>query len=120
MIDKQADTFADLLRGWRESAGLTQEELAERAGLTPNAISALERGERTHPYPQTVRALAEALNLRPEDQARLAASVPRRRVPQPTVGTRAGTARAAQGSAGTSHAGQFPVVASGSSEVLQN
>jgi transcriptional regulator len=35
-------------------AGLTQEELAERAGLTPPAISALERGARTRPYRPTV------------------------------------------------------------------
>lgn len=47
----------------REQAGLSQEELAERAGLTAKGISALERGERKHPYPNTVRALAEALAL---------------------------------------------------------
>ena len=51
--------FGGELRRYRESAGLSQEELAERAGLTAKGISALERGERQHPYPQTVRALAE-------------------------------------------------------------
>ena len=44
-------TFGERLRRYREGATLTQEELAERAGLTAMAISALERGERRRPYP---------------------------------------------------------------------
>ena len=55
--------FGARLRGLREAAGLTQEELAERAGLTAKAISMLERGQRKRPYPHTVRALADALKL---------------------------------------------------------
>ncbi|SEO46839.1 ATP-binding protein [Trujillonella endophytica] len=55
--------FAVRLRRLREDAALTQEELAERAGLTAKAIGALERGERRRPYPHTVRALADALGL---------------------------------------------------------
>ncbi len=60
--------FGDLLRRLRESAGYSQEALAERAGLSTNAISALERGERKRPYPDTVRRLATALAL--DDTAR--------------------------------------------------
>jgi predicted ATPase/transcriptional regulator with XRE-family HTH domain len=71
-------SFAELLRSLREGAGLTQEELAERAGLTPHAISALERGTRTRPYPHTVRALGEALGLSEAEQADLRAAIPRR------------------------------------------
>jgi predicted ATPase/DNA-binding XRE family transcriptional regulator len=55
--------FGDLLRHQRDSAGLTQEDLAERTGLTPQAISLLERGERRRPQRYTVRKLAEALGL---------------------------------------------------------
>lgn len=54
-LDTRGEAFGDRLRSLRERAGLTQEELANRAGLTPNAVSALERGTRTRPYPHTVR-----------------------------------------------------------------
>ena len=70
--------FAARLRRLRESAGLTQEELAERAGLTAKGISALERGDRRHPYPATVRAIAEALTLDAEQRAALIATIPSR------------------------------------------
>jgi predicted ATPase/DNA-binding XRE family transcriptional regulator len=56
-------TFGDLLRRYRIAAGLTQEALAERAGLSRRGISDLERGERTHPYRETLRVLADALGL---------------------------------------------------------
>ncbi|KAB7741008.1 helix-turn-helix domain-containing protein [Nostocoides sp. F2B08] len=80
MPEQGVDTepFAVLLRRLRERAGLTQQELAERAALTPHAVSALERGTRTRPYPHTVRALADALGATDEDRATLIASVPRR------------------------------------------
>ena len=67
--------FARKLRRARESAGLTQEELAARAGLSAKAIGALERGERRHPYPSTIRALAAALNLSEHEHQVLIASV---------------------------------------------
>ena len=70
--------FGGQLRRYREAAGLSQEELAERAALTAKAISALETGERQHPYPQTVRALADALNLSDADRSALIAAVPTR------------------------------------------
>lgn len=69
-----AGPFARRLRSLREAASLTQEELAHRAGLTSNAIGALERGERRRPYPHTVRALADALGLDDAGRAALAAA----------------------------------------------
>jgi predicted ATPase/transcriptional regulator with XRE-family HTH domain len=66
-----SETLGDLLRHYRMHAGLTQEALAERAGLSPNAISALERGERRRPYPHTLQVLANALKLQPEQYERL-------------------------------------------------
>jgi transcriptional regulator with XRE-family HTH domain len=39
-------TFGLLLKRHRHAAGMTQEELAERAGLSPRAVGDLERGVR--------------------------------------------------------------------------
>ena len=55
--------FGDLLRSRRASAGLTQEDLAASTGLTTQAISLLERGERRRPQRYTVQKLSEALGL---------------------------------------------------------
>jgi predicted ATPase/transcriptional regulator with XRE-family HTH domain len=71
------DGFGAVLRALRTDRSLTQEELAERAGLSVKAVSALERGERKRPYPHTVRALAEALGLADGERTALAAAVPR-------------------------------------------
>ena len=67
-------SFGADLRALRSAAGLTQEELAARAGLTANGVSALERGTRTRPYPHTVRALADALGLEGERRDRFLSS----------------------------------------------
>lgn len=71
MASAEQHGFGHLLRSYRLAAGLTQEQLAERAGLAVNAISALERGERRNPYPQTVALLADALALAPDDREAL-------------------------------------------------
>lgn len=73
-----AGGFAAALRRLRESRSLTQEELAERSGVTAKAISALERGERRRPYPHTVRSLADGLGLDDDERAGLLTAVPRR------------------------------------------
>ena len=57
--------FGELLRQHRLAAGLTQRDLARRAGLSLNAVSLLERGERQRPYFHTVTVLADALGLQP-------------------------------------------------------
>jgi predicted ATPase len=49
-------SFAQLLRRYRLAAGLTQGGLAERATLSREAISALERGERQYPLAVEIAA----------------------------------------------------------------
>jgi predicted ATPase/DNA-binding XRE family transcriptional regulator len=76
--------FGQLLREFRIAARLSQEALAERAGLSTGGISVLERGARLAPHRDTVSLLAQALELPAADRARLQAaaarpSVPRRR-----------------------------------------
>src|SRR5579872_420345 len=72
-------TFASHLRRLRRAAGLTQEELAERAGLSPRAISDLERGTRRAPHRDTLERLAGALELSSLQRDALDRSVSRRR-----------------------------------------
>ena len=55
--------FGTQLKSLREAAGFTQEKLATIAGLSVHAVSALERGHRRRPHPETVRSLATALDL---------------------------------------------------------
>ena len=70
--------FGELLRRHRLAAGLSQDELAERAGLSAHGISDLERGARRSPYPQTVHRLATALALSATDTAALRTASRRR------------------------------------------
>jgi transcriptional regulator with XRE-family HTH domain len=76
--------FAQRLRELREAAGLTQEQLAERAGLYPFSLAKLEQGVHEPTWP-TVLDLAEALGVAVgefvcEDRDRL---VPKRRPGRP-------------------------------------
>ena len=60
-----ASDFGRHLRHRREAAALSQEALAERAGLSARGIRDLDRGVRGLPRLETVRLLADALGLEP-------------------------------------------------------
>ena len=62
-VAEPAPSFGALLRQLRADAGLTQEELAEAAGLSPRSVSALERGVNLTARKDTARLLAGALGL---------------------------------------------------------
>lgn len=71
--------FGKWLHSNRKAAGMTQGQLAERAGISTSYVSTLERDERHHltnapPQPaiDVVESIAKALNV-PTDEARLAA-----------------------------------------------
>src|SRR5579871_6628615 len=59
--------FGALLRHYRTVAGLTQEELAERAGLSVRNLRSLERGAPQRPHHTTIERLAAALALEEAD-----------------------------------------------------
>ncbi|TDU91324.1 tetratricopeptide repeat protein [Kribbella voronezhensis] len=75
--------FASLLTRHRRTAGLTQEMLAERARMSAQAVSALERGIRQFPRRATVTALADALHLPPQARDTFIAAATRPRSPRP-------------------------------------
>jgi predicted ATPase/transcriptional regulator with XRE-family HTH domain len=60
--------FGDLLRTHRVEARLSQEQLADRAEVSAQAVSALETGTRRRPYATTVAALSDALGLTGRDR----------------------------------------------------
>ena len=74
MTTADATGFGALLRQLRLAAGLTQEALAERAGVSAKAVSDLERGPSRSPRLATVALLAAALGLDPAGRARLLAA----------------------------------------------
>lgn len=62
-LTDESQPFGDLLRRHRILAGMSQEELAEKARLSARAISDLERGVKRTPRRDTVQLLVEALGL---------------------------------------------------------
>jgi transcriptional regulator with XRE-family HTH domain len=77
-MDEDAGGFGDRLRAWRRSSGLSQQELAERSGLSIRAVSKLECGRTQWPYPDSVSRLAGALGLRDAERAEFIAAAERR------------------------------------------
>jgi predicted ATPase/transcriptional regulator with XRE-family HTH domain len=67
-------SFGELLRQVRSAASLSQEELAQRSGLSVRGISDLERGARSAPRLETVRMLADALGVGQDDRSALLAA----------------------------------------------
>jgi tetratricopeptide (TPR) repeat protein/transcriptional regulator with XRE-family HTH domain len=70
--------FGARLHTCRLSAGLSQEELAQRSRLDVRTIRNLERDRARWPYPDTVRRLADALDLRDGARDEFVASAGRR------------------------------------------
>ena len=73
-----ARTFAALLRDHRLAARLSQEDLAEAAGISAGAVGAYERGVRLRPHRVTLARLADALGLTETDRSQFITSAQRR------------------------------------------
>jgi transcriptional regulator with XRE-family HTH domain len=73
MVELEAP-FGELLRRHRVAANMTQEALAERSGMSLEAIVMLERGMRPFPRRSTVALLVDALGLAPDDRGALVAA----------------------------------------------
>ncbi|MCR6482528.1 helix-turn-helix domain-containing protein [Amycolatopsis sp. OK19-0408] len=71
------DSFGARLRRLRRAAGLTQENLAEKSGLSGQAVGALERGDRRYPQRATLERLADALGLDGDERAEFTAAATR-------------------------------------------
>jgi transcriptional regulator with XRE-family HTH domain len=111
---QQPPTFGELLRRHRGEKGLSQDELAEQAGLSVQAVSAMERGVTQWPYRDTVARLPAALLM-----LETAARRPARQAADVLVLTpglfRVGAAQSREMAAGTppGHETQRPAMATG-------
>jgi DNA-binding SARP family transcriptional activator/tetratricopeptide (TPR) repeat protein/DNA-binding XRE family transcriptional regulator len=71
--DRRAVLLGSMVRDRREACGLTQRELARRAGLSLGTVRDLEQGRTRRPQPRSLSSLARALDLSPERVRELAA-----------------------------------------------
>ncbi|MGX7827248.1 tetratricopeptide repeat protein [Actinokineospora sp. 24-640] len=67
-----AAAFGEVLRAHRLRARLTQRQLAELSGVSVRALRYIERGSVEHPRSDSVRKLAAAVGVAPEDLTRRA------------------------------------------------
>jgi predicted ATPase/transcriptional regulator with XRE-family HTH domain len=73
-MTREPSLFGSLLRRYRLAAGLSQEQLAARAGISADAVATLEQGTRRFPHAATVKQLADALALGEAARAELLAA----------------------------------------------
>ena len=104
MSEQPAIQYAELLRQLRAERGLTQEELAAAAGISPRTVSDLERGINQTPRRATAELLADALDLAGSEREQFMAAARRRPATPPVadgdLGQLADGAGAGAGSAG--------------------
>ncbi|GIF25513.1 hypothetical protein Ate02nite_82430 [Paractinoplanes tereljensis] len=65
-----SSVFADLVRAHRRRLGMTQEDLAERAGVSVRSVGKWEAGKIAAPRMWTMRLLADAFRLEGDDRER--------------------------------------------------
>jgi transcriptional regulator with XRE-family HTH domain len=80
--------FAVLIRETRKLRGWSQEELADRSGVSRPTLQRWENGQITEPAGSQVSRVSEALEIDPEDAYRALGWLPQRRVGVSTEGGR--------------------------------
>lgn len=70
-------TLGDRIKRFRKANGLTQQQLAERVGVTQSAIAAWESGKREVPKGDNLLRLSEVLGFEPEKLIGAASDAPK-------------------------------------------
>jgi transcriptional regulator with XRE-family HTH domain len=73
-LHQDSGTVGALVRRYRRMAGLTQEELADKAGLSVRAVRNVEQDKVRRPRRSTLQRLASSLGLSDTDKVRLVAA----------------------------------------------
>jgi len=89
--------FGALLRQHRLTSGLSQEALAQRSGLSVDAIRAFERGRRRTPRPETLSLLMTALDLALTERSSLVRAISTPDAPATTLRRSSTAARTTRG-----------------------
>jgi DNA-binding SARP family transcriptional activator/tetratricopeptide (TPR) repeat protein len=74
-VEQPPATLGSLLREHRRRAGVRQQDLARRAGLSIRAVRDIEQDRVRHPQPQSIQRLLGALRLGEIDRRRMLATV---------------------------------------------
>jgi transcriptional regulator with XRE-family HTH domain len=101
VAEQPALSFAGLLRRLRAEARLTQEELAEAAGVSPRSVSDLERGINRTARKDTAQLLADALGLAEPVRALFVAAARGKAAPEDVLAAMGGQAPGAAAAAAT-------------------
>ncbi|MEJ3745313.1 helix-turn-helix domain-containing protein [Actinomycetes bacterium KLBMP 9797] len=83
IVQQMPENFAAELRRLRSSRRLTQQELADAAGLSVRSIREMEQGRVATPQPRSAAALAEALKLDDRERRRFLSAARVARIPRP-------------------------------------
>ncbi len=66
IVERNALNGVPLIKCWREYLGLTQTELADKAGMPQSSVARIEAGTNVKVRKTTLEVLANAMNLRVE------------------------------------------------------
>lgn len=72
--DQPQPALGEAVRRTREKRGITQERLAQDAGVTTGTVSLVERGQ-SNPSWGTIKAIAAGLDVSIAELAKLASSI---------------------------------------------
>jgi len=76
MAESLAESFGRTIRALRKAGGISQRELAERAGIDFTYLSKIENDRMPPPSESTIRAMAQVLQTDADELIRLAGKVP--------------------------------------------
>ncbi len=77
-----SQVIGDTIRYYRGREDMTQEQLAERAGIAPTSVVRLEKGEIQRPRISTLTKIENALNMEPRELTSCLTHIPAARPPR--------------------------------------